>query len=257
MILGGMDLGVRQISRVFSAGGARLLDGLPANLFAPPVPSGLTQIGWLDPRGDNYQDSGQAALAGIGDPIGYAADFAGGSFGSSQSSSSKRPVVVVDSNGALRWRFDGSDDDLLSASLSTINQPYTVCVGLILQGNPAVTSRIIRLGANATINISNGGVASMNAGTSLSLGALTIGTPYVLACTFNGASSLALKNGAQISGNAGTNATGGGAFSIASNQAGTSEFVQEDLAPILIYTGAADFTGLAQLDAWYQALRYR
>ena len=209
--------------------------------FTPASLSGLAL--WLD----------ATAITGLvdADPVGTWSDLSGNGNDATQATAAKKPTYKTNiQNGKPVVRFDGADDYLQTATIGALAQPNTVCIvgalgvgDFLLDGGVGGTARHVLL--------DSGGFVSWSAGTVVSS---TVATPIalsVLTATFNGASSILRRNGAQIkAGNIGAQScdgwTIGGRFNGATVLGG-------DIAEVVFCSGLLSDALITQVENYYNS----
>jgi hypothetical protein len=225
------------------------------SIAPPPSLSGLSLVNWFDPRLGTYQDDALTTPATTLDAVGGLADQLNpATIAATQSTGTKRPTIQLNSAGQKVLRFDGTDDDLLTGSLGSISQPYTIATILMLRSNPtSSTARALRQATNWQFTVAQNTFAvNMSAGSNVALGNLALNTPVVLLGAFNGASSVGNLGGVETTGNPASGAAGG-VIALASTETGLSGFLGCDMGPVLRYSGAADASQRASLVTWLRA----
>lgn len=211
----------------------------------------------LDPiSGQLWQDAaGTIPVTAAGQNVARLQGVSPNGYVVSQSISGSQPTWQSRTNGGVTFpvlRFDGVDDSLAGTTV-TLNQPSTVYVVLfpalgslnatsyVFDGGPAGVNR------NAVF-IESGGIVHMYAGADLATGYTYPSTGIILACVFNGSSSVLYANGVQIaSGSAGT-----AAFDLITigNRFSGAVYYTGDIARVPVYNAAhssSDVTGVTRI----------
>jgi len=226
--------------------------GGSAPSFSPLDIPGLAL--WLDASDSTtlFQDSaGTTPATADNDVVGCMSDKSGNGYHAVQVTTANKPLLkLAQQNGKSVVRFDGVNDNMLANFGATISQPGTLLFAFNPKGSSAnyLCDGVSPLYRWALYSI--GGV-HMYAGTGFSTG---FGWPSQMAiatAVFNGASSIARRNGAQTaSGNAGTNSLTG--LTIAGRVEPGSPLTV-DIAELLLYTGALSTPNIEALEAYLNA----
>lgn len=220
----------------------------PVAPFAPTSITGL-QL-WLD----------ASQISGVttdGSAVASWTDMSGNARHATQATSGSQPVLKTAANGingSPVVRFDGVDDWLKTASFTTISQPITAFIIYKPIAHPTGSTRSIvaeaagfdRIAAHTT-----GGNLTISAGSNLfSSQFLTLGTPRIIRCVVNGASSsMTFNNGVgttTTTGNAGANTFVGGLNIGGENGAGFAP--NSDVAEVIVYNAALTGPQIAQVE---------
>lgn len=229
-------------------------DNAKRTVFSPASISGL--VLWLKSDSGTFQDSSKTTPATADtNPIGAWADQSGTGNDVLQAVAGSRPILKVNIlNSRSVVRFDGVDDLLQSATISSLAQPNTV----FLAGKYAAADGFAWF--DAVTNVASlidstgaGGNWRIYAGAALSGG--TIDTNYHYRTSlFNGASSQNRLDGSAVvaTGDAGTGALDG--FTVGGRGGGGNLF-PGDIAEVLVYHAALTAPQIAQVET-YLASRY-
>lgn len=239
------------ISSVLAPGGRELIRQISGTVGVgpPPVPAGMTLLGYWDPRRGIYSDTAMTTAANFGDSVAAATDLSGNGNHIYQATSTKRPLLVAGAGGYPAFRADGVDDTLISLITTTQSQPFTVAGVVSIPAAPTAAQTL--WGATgARVLIFPNRTWNVNASLAGAGGALATGVWQMGIGVFNSTSSNARANGVSAIVNAGTNILNGVQALLATNGTG---YMAGDLGPVLFYAGAADTNGCLAIEAWLKA----
>lgn len=231
--------------------GTALLRKNASSAFLPSDLSGLHS--WFESDGVVYQDSARTTLATAdGDPVGSWSDASGGSRHAGQGTSARRMTLKTNLyNGKAALRADGVDDYLDQAVYGgTLSQPNTM---FVVVKHVASADKWVIDGLNSSFRhgmVKDPTNHSMYAGTDVvAIGNTDTTTAHVWTLQFNGASSVARKDGvaAVLAGNPGSQGLTGlriGAHTVPVN------YTNSDFLAVLLYTGAKNSTEMGQVETY-------
>lgn len=220
----------------------------PSAPFSPSSLSGLQA----------WYDAGQ--ISGVttdGAAVASWTDLSGNGRHATQATAGMQPVLKTGANGiggAPVVRFDGTDDWLKTASFA-LAQPLTAVLIYKPRAHPSSTRQVLAEGAgfDRIFAHTSGGNPSMTFGTALGgTQFLTLGTPRIVRCIANGASSsMVFDNGkgtTSAAGNVGAGAIAGGLQIGGENGSGFAPSC--DVAEVILYNRVLTAPELANLEGY-------
>jgi hypothetical protein len=201
-----------------------------------------------------WYDASQIVGKVDGDAISQWDDLSGNARHLLQATGSKQPLYkAAVQNGKPVVRFDGVDDDLTAALAATLAQPFTiVVVGRASTGTSTNENFTASPSGNVFVagRTGGGGVYSIQGGTpftQISAGRKENAFKLITAI-FNGATSEIHVNGATTAGSLGT--TGYATPLRVGSLGGTTEFLNGDVAELIVYSKALNSTEVGQIEAY-------